>query len=276
MSIVTNGDFAGRTLQSLIEEFGEELLGTEVQKKYGDLFPLLIKIIDANDKLSVQVHPDDAYARQIGEQNGKNELWYIIDAKKDAKLIYGLKKEVTKQQFETAVLEKQIDKTLNEISVKPGDVIYIPAGTVHAILDGILIAEIQQNSNTTYRIYDWGRLDSKGKGRELHIRQALDVINFGTFPQLEQVGITEKSDDYINKAMLRSEFFNVDELTLKGKYVTHTDGQTFIVIMCLQGSGRLDYIDGSIEISLGETVLIPANLGEFSITGDQKLLLASN
>jgi mannose-6-phosphate isomerase len=274
MSLVNSGEFAGRTLQNMIEEFGEDILGTDVFDRYGELFPLLIKIIDANDKLSVQVHPNDAYARQSGEQNGKNELWYVIDAKKDAKLIYGLKEHITKQQFETAVSQKQIDKTLNEISVKPGDVIYIPAGTVHAILEGILIAEIQQNSNTTYRIYDWCRVDDNGKRRELHINQALEVINFGACCQPEQGNITERGNDHISKAMLRSEFFNVDELTLNGEYKSKTNGRTFLVIMDLQGQGKLYYDGGTTELNLGETVLVPANLGEFSIKGDQKLLLA--
>lgn len=275
MSIITNGEFAGRTLQNMIDKFGPKLLGTDVSKKYGENFPLLIKIIDANDRLSIQVHPDDIYAKQVGEQNGKNELWYVIDAKKDARLIYGLKKGVTKDLFSAAVLNGHIDETLQEISVKPGDVIYIPAGTVHAILDGILIVEIQQNSNTTYRIHDWDRVDAAGKKRELHICQALDVINFGVCCQPSQGTVTVKTNCYTNKAMLRSDFFCIDELTLNGEYNSQTNGRTFIILINLQGSGKLTYDGKFIDLNPGETVFIPANLGRFNITGNQKLLLVS-
>jgi mannose-6-phosphate isomerase len=169
MSIIANGVYKGQSLLSLLETNREAILGTNVCERYGTLFPVLIKIIDADDRLSVQVHPDDVYAVQHGEKNGKNEIWYVIDAKKDAKLIYGLKEGTTKEKFMCAVEENEIGTILKEISVKAGDAIYIPAGTVHAILSGILIAEIQQNSNTTYRIYDWDRVDLNGNKRELNI-----------------------------------------------------------------------------------------------------------
>ena len=274
MGIVQNGELKGRSFESLTDEFKEKLLGSNSVAKYGCNFPLLVKLIDANDRLSVQVHPDDAYALREGESNGKNEMWYIIDAKKDAKLVYGLKAGITKQKFIDAVNTGEIDKTLNEVTVKPGDSLYIPAGTVHAILDGILIAEIQQNSNTTYRIYDWGRVDADGKSRELHIDKALDVINFDTVPEAGIAVVTEKNDGYDRRILLRSQFFNLDEIVVKSSYNSEIDGGSFLAVMNIAGGGRLTYDDGEISISMGETILLPACLGRFKFTGDIKLLTA--
>jgi len=273
MSIISNGELEGRALQSVIDEYGEKLLGKQVVKQFGSDFPLLIKLIDANDDLSVQVHPDDAYARLCGEKNGKNELWYIVDAKENANLVYGLKKEVTKEKFAESVEKGIVAETLNKISVKSGDALFIPAGTVHAILSGLLIAEIQQNSNTTYRIYDWNRLDSSGTGRELHVDKALDVISFKQLPNEPSVLLNDENKDYKLKAILRSEFFNVDEANINVKYNLRADGNGFFILMNLQGCGNINYSEGNLEITAGETVLIPADLGKFSITGELKLLV---
>ena len=166
------------SLQNVIINYKGKLLGNKIYQKFGIRFPLLIKIIDANENLSVQVHPDDAYAKANGERNGKNELWYILDAKEKSQIVYGVKKDESKKGFIKAISENKIEQTLNMVDASPGDFFYVPAGKVHAILSGILIAEIQQNSNTTYRIYDWGRVDKDGMGRPLDTSKALDVIDF--------------------------------------------------------------------------------------------------
>lgn len=269
MSVVSNGKLSGLNLEQLIEKYKESLLGTASVKKYGDNFPLLIKIIDANDRLSVQVHPDDEYARSRGEKNGKNELWYIIDAKPGAKLIYGVRDGVTKEGFCAAVKNGTVAQTLREVPVAPGDALFIPAGTVHAILEGILIAEIQQNSNTTYRIYDWGRVGKDGKPRELHIDKALDVINFGPQPDM----VSSKAEGG-RRTILRSEFFNIDEIWLDGRFESTTTGKTFYVLMNLTGKAAIHYDGGETDLERGDTVLIPACLGKFELEGQSKLLLS--
>jgi mannose-6-phosphate isomerase len=273
MSIAANGALSGKSIQNLINEFGDELVGTRSIKKCASTFPLLIKLIDAADRLSVQVHPTDEYAQRDGEANGKNEMWYVIDAKENAKLVYGLKPNVTKQDFKNAVAKNQVSETLNEVPVKPGDFFFIPAGTVHAILDGILVAEIQQNSNTTYRIYDWGRLDANGKGRETHIEKALDVINFGPAPYLSKGTESFDYKDYAIRKLLRSEYFNLDEININSNYNGKTSGETFIAAMIIDGNGALEYDNGILETAPGKTILIPASLGNFEFTGRQKLLL---
>lgn len=269
MSIVQNGFLAGTSLEQLIEQYGEKLLGTECVKKYGKRFPLLVKLIDANDKLSVQVHPDDEYARKNGEENGKNELWYIIDAKPDAKLVYGLKDSVTKETFEQAINSGTVEETLNVIPVNPSDALYIPAGTVHAILDGILIAEIQQSSNTTYRIYDWGRIGKDGKPRELHVKRALDVINFNG-----KTNKLNKDTGEPHREILKSRFFNIDEVKFDTGIKMETDGTTFTIIMNLVSPVTIKYADGETPLERGDTVLIPACLGKYAIEGQSKVLMS--
>lgn len=268
MSVVSNGELSGLTILDVIEKYKEKLLGTRSVNKYGGDFPLLIKIIDANDRLSVQVHPDDEYARAQGEKNGKNELWYIIDAKPGAKLIYGLRDGVTKEEFSAAVKNGTVADTLREVPVAPGDALFIPAGTVHAILEGILIAEIQQNSNTTYRIYDWDRVGKDGKPRELHIDKALDVINFGVQPQKLETNIGSA-----RRTILRGEYFNIDEIKLDGRFKSKTEGDTFYVLMNLTGRLDLSYDGGKTALEPGDTVLIPACLGKYELEGQSKLLL---
>lgn len=267
MSIVSNGEYRGTELFTLIYKYKEKILGTKIYEKYGLHFPLLVKIIDANDKLSVQVHPDDGYAKLIGEKNGKNEMWYVLDAKEDAKLIYGLKKNISREDFVNAIKKGTIIDTLNEVPVKAGDCLYIPSGTVHAILEDILIAEIQQNSNTTFRIYDWDRTDKYGNKRELHIERALDVINFNSYK-------THISNSGQKIKLIESEYFNVDEININDKYILTVLGEFFIVIMNIHGSGKIHWKNGVETINKGDTLLLPASLGEIKIEGKLKILCA--
>lgn len=270
-SIVSFGALKGMSLDSLIFKYREKLLGDKIYQKFGPRFPLLIKIIDANENLSVQVHPDDAYARTNGENNGKNELWYVLDAQKTSKLVYGLKKDESKEGFLKAVLEDTIEQTLNMVDVKSGDVIYVPAGKVHAILSGLLIAEIQQNSNTTYRIYDWNRVDKDGKRRTLHTSEALDVIDFDSPNLLEDCPQIEQNQDYSADAILRSEYFNVDKISVHHRFRSRTMG-SFIILMCIKGDGVIIFEGGVCNINFGETILMPDCMGKFVVEGNVILL----
>lgn len=265
MSVVSNGEYKGTELSALIYKYKEKILGTKIYEKYGLYFPLLVKIIDANDRLSVQVHPDDEYAKLRGENNGKNEMWYVLDAKDGAKLIYGLKQNVSCEDFINAIKNGTIIDTLNEVSVKAGDCLYIPSGTVHAILEDILIAEIQQNSNTTYRIFDWDRADKHGNKRELHIERALDVINFDT--NKSQIS---NSDQQMR--LIESEYFNVDEININHKHILTVSEEAFMVIMNISGLGRIYWKNGSETINKGDTLLLPASLGKIEIEGSLKIL----
>lgn len=275
MSVIDNGALAGQTLQEAADAYGEKLLGSDSVKKYGAYFPLLFKIIDANDRLSVQVHPDDAYAKSVGQPNGKNELWYVIDSKPGAKLIYGLREGVTRESFRLAVERGEIAETLNEAPVKPGDVFYIPAGTVHAILDGILVAEIQQNSNTTYRIYDWDRVGADGRGRELQIGHAMNVIRFGAgTPGPAALPVREESGCRV-RTVSRCPFFSIDEIDTDPRYETAAAPRSFEVLMNIAGEGGIEYDGGRETVPCGQTLLLPACLGRYALTGKMKVLRTS-
>lgn len=272
MSIIANGIYKGRTLKSMIDEFGAEITGDLA--KNNTSFPLLIKLIDANDKLSVQVHPNDEYAQIHEGDNGKNEMWYILDAKPDAKLIYGLKLGVTKADFENAVKENKLGDCLNYINVKAGDFVNIPAGLVHAICDGIVLAEVQQNSNVTYRVYDYNRKDSNGNYRPLHIEKAMQVIDFSSgnkkhpYEGLEY----EISDDVSLKFLVANEYFCVELYKIAGNIKQNTDHRQFHAYICINGEGMIKYGEESISLQKGETVLIPSCIGEYGIEGNLALL----
>lgn len=274
MSIVENGELAGKTLEEIIKEHGKEILGASIKEKFGDNFPLLIKLIDANKDLSVQVHPNDEYAilHENGE-NGKNEIWYIVSCKPGAKIVYGLKEHVTKEEFLSSIKENKIKDCLNYRKVSPGDFIYIPAGTIHAIGEGIVIAEIQQSSNLTYRVYDYDRVDKSGNKRELHVDKAMEVINFNPMKNHEQ----EQNKVYIGKSSTRqckikSKYFNVDLYDINEEIKEVSDKNTFYIYVVVDGKGKINYANKSMDIAVGDSVLIPAGLREHSIEGQVKLL----
>lgn len=267
-SVIINGEFKGKNLNELLNKFGSKLVGKKCSSKN---FPLLIKLIDANDKLSVQVHPDNEYAKIHDNDLGKTEMWYIIDAKPNAKLICGVKSGTTKKQFEEAIKNNTLNECLNYVDVKKGDTIFIPSGTVHAILDGIVIAEIQQSSDTTYRVYDWGRVGKDDKPRELHVEKALDVINFEYKGSVEKVS-TKKEEGFEYASLINCEFFNVDKIHIFNNYKDKTDGSTFFAYTCVEGSGELKCKDNYFDIKGGTSFLIPADNLEFEITGNLQLL----
>jgi mannose-6-phosphate isomerase len=276
--IVANGELEGKSLSEVVKMLGRELVGSALPEKDVEKFPLLIKLIDANDKLSVQVHPEDEYAKlnENGEL-GKNEMWYVLAAKPGAKIVYGVAEGVTKDSFARAVEQDNIEACLNFLEVSAGDTVNIPAGLIHAIGDGILIAEIQQNSNTTYRVYDYNRKDAKGNKRPLHIDKALQVIDFNNCSiKGKQKGLKVKLDDAsLKEYIVANEYFAVEKYDIDGEIEEATDGSRFYTFTCLEGKGEISYSGGAETLKKGESVLLPAALGKYSLSGKLKLLKAS-
>ncbi len=265
-SIIANGKFKGKKLDELFENqnLKERIFGKKCLKM--EKFPILIKFIDANNNLSVQVHPNDEYASIYENDSGKSEMWYVLDCKKDAKLICGLEGNASKENIEQILKNKEIDKYLKYIDIEKGDSIYIPSGTVHAILSGILVCEIQQNSDLTYRIYDWNRLGKDGKPRKLHIDKAIEVINFNS--KVEKI----KSENKICQKLLESEKFNVDKINVQNEYIDASNINSFYAINVVDGYGKLIYANKEVEIKKGDSFIIPAQLGKYKIKGKITLL----
>jgi mannose-6-phosphate isomerase len=268
VSIVSNGEHEFKTLPEIIKADPKNILGTKFPVNCEEI-PLLIKLIDANDKLSVQVHPDDNYAAVYECGLGKNEMWYIMDVKPGAKLVAGLKEGVTKEKFAKAIEDNHIEECLLEVDVKPGDVINIPAGLVHAIGAGIVIAEIQQTSDITYRVFDYNRVDSEGVSRPLHIEKALEVINFEAGPRnVKCDGITIKVNDSCDKTVfLANKYFACERYEVNGSFDEKCDGSKFYVFICLEGAGKIEAGKITVSFQAGETALIPAAIGEYMMEG---------
>jgi mannose-6-phosphate isomerase len=273
-SIVANGEYEGVDLPSLVARFGRTLLGNSLSEKDIMKFPLLLKLIDADKNLSVQVHPDDAYANlnENGEY-GKNEMWYIIDAKPGASIVYDVMPGTTRESFAKAVNENIIETCLKTFEVFPGDAINIPSGLVHAIGQGIMLAEVQQNSDITYRVYDYGRI-----GRELHIKKALDVIDFNSNGRKEKYrglkldlrGGSSKTYLIANKYFC-AELYRINN-AVDSKVFEDADGSKFCIYTFLKGSGSLEWEGGLLDVQKGESVLIPACLGKYALSGAIEVL----
>ncbi len=270
-SVIANGEFEGVVLADLVARYGKQVVGTALPEKDIEKFPLLIKLIDANDKLSVQVHPEDDYARvhENGEL-GKNEMWYIIDAKPGAKLVYDVAPGTTRESFAQAVKDGKIEGCLKSVEVQPGDTLNIPAGLVHAIGEGIVLAEVQQNSNTTYRVYDYDRTDKEGNKRPLHIEKALEVIDFNTEGRIEKSeGLKVDLGEGCSKTYkIANRYFAVELYAVKGSIKENADGSRFHIYIFTQGEGEFVYGDGILHVKAGETVMIPASLGTYTIQGN--------
>ncbi len=274
VSVVANGFLKGNTINELLEVYMSELVGDKVFEKFGSEFPLLIKFIDANDVLSIQVHPDDKLARKRHDSFGKTEMWYVMQADPGAKLISGFKKNTSKEEYLKALESKKLELLLADHEVSPGDVFFIPAGRVHAIGKGILLAEIQQTSDVTYRIYDFDRRDADGNSRELHTSQALDAIDFsggGDYKTHYKAKLNEITP------IVESPFFVTSLIELQG-HVLKKDFynlDSFMILMCMEGNAEIIFHQGQSEsIAMGETILIPADLKELSIksSGNCRLL----
>lgn len=241
-----------------------EIFGTKTKDM--EKFPLLIKFIDANSNLSVQVHPDDKYAKENENDTGKTEMWYIIDCLPNSQIICGMKEKVQQEDVEDIIRNNKIKENLNYVDIKKGDSIYIPSGTIHAILGGALICEIQQNSNLTYRVYDWDRVGSDGKPRALHIDKAIDAINVNANPKVEH----EKQDECYR--VCDSEFFKVDKINVKQEYKDRTNKESFYAINVVEGMGTIEYKNNTYNLKRGDSIIIPADLGEYTIKGKMELL----
>lgn len=256
----------GITLKDLFDNKVKrvEIFGTKTEDM--EKFPLLIKFIDANSNLSVQVHPDDQYAKEYEADTGKTEMWYIIDCLPNSQIICGMKEEVQQEDVEDIIRNNKIKENLNYVDIKKGDSIYIPSGTIHAILGGALICEIQQNSNLTYRVYDWDRVGNDGKPRTLHIDKAIDVINVNANPKVEH----EKREECYR--VCDSEFFKVDKINVKQEYKDRTNKKSFYAVNVIDGMGTIEYKDNICNLKRGDSIIIPATLGEYTIKGKMELL----
>lgn len=268
-SIVKNGSHRGWTLKELIYRFGRDLLGADLEDRHIEKFPLLIKMLDASDVLSVQVHPGDEYARiHEGGESGKTEMWYIIDAKPGAYLYFGIKSGLDAQSFKKIIQEGDLEPYLGRLEVKNGDVLYIPSGMVHAIGPGIVLCEIQQNSDTTYRVYDWNRLGDDGKPRDLHIEKALEVIDFECrFPKDRVKGLKVQEEGGLRTYFVGSPYFAMEKLVIDGEIREKANGSKFYILTVIEGEGRINFSQGSESFVAGDSILIPANLGDYSIEG---------
>lgn len=262
ISIISNGEFKGTRLDDLIKLKGDALLGTEISK---DWFPLLIKLIDAKDKLSVQVHPDDEYGKRVEKEMGKNEVWYVVEAFENANLVIGTKKDCTKEQLKKAIENGTLEKYMNKIPVKKGEVFFVKSGLIHAIGEGVIIAEIQQNSNITYRVYDYNR------GRELHIKKALDVINLDLVGKKSN-GLIVKNEGYIKTYFCLCKNFSLELYDVENSCTENSDQERFYAFTCVEGSGKILYKEGKETIKKGDSLLIPASLGEYTFKGNMKIL----
>ncbi len=266
-SIIENGPFAGQSLQDYIDKSGRQVLGIN-GRRFKD-FPILIKFIDARQNLSIQVHPGNAYALQNEGQYGKTEMWYVMDAGPEAFLYYGFKNEISREEFEKRIKEDTLLEVLNAVPVQKGDVLFIESGTIHAIGADILIAEIQQNSNVTYRVYDYGRVGKDGKKRDLHIEKALAVTN--------RVPIVKAKNSYPHVA--DCDYFTVDKLNLDGHIMNKMEGQvtgaSFVSILFLDGQGSITVENESMSYKKGDSFFIPAGSGSYTVEGSCDALVTT-
>mgnify|MGYP004610579393 CR=1 FL=1 len=268
---VTNGELAGKTLPEVIELWGDKALGKNAAAF--PFFPLLIKLIDAKDRLSVQVHPDDGYALENEGEFGKTEMWYVVDCDEGAELIYGFNKEVSREEFERRIKDNTLPEICNYVPVHKGDVFFIAAGTLHAIGAGILIAEVQQNSNTTYRVSDYGRLGADGKPRPLHIEKALDVTKRErpTIPY-GSVGKREKTEYGSRRELASCKLFTTELLELDGNFTMRRD-DSFVSLLVLDGEIGVSWNGGELVAAKGGSVFVPAGL-DVKVTGNAEILLS--
>lgn len=261
-SVVANGEFKGVKLDDLIAAKGNEVVGSEIPK---DRFPLLLKLINSNDKLSIQVHPDDEYGYRVEGESGKTEAWYVLDAKEGASLIVGVKKGCTKEQFKKSIEEGTLEEYSNKINIEKGETYFIKSGLMHAICEGAIIAEIQQNSNTTYRVYDFNR------GREVHIEKALDVVNLDLEGK-KSAGLKIEAEGYSKTYLCLAKEFSLEKYEVATSFTEESDKERFFIFTCVEGNGVLEYEKGSEPIKRGESLLIPAALGKYSFKGNMVLL----
>ena len=262
-SIVKNGPLSGKSIQEITDRYKSELIGRKVYRRFGSKFPLLIKFIDANDDLSIQVHPDDKLARERHNSAGKTEMWYIFQADEESKLITGFNQKIDKKIFLEKARNGETLSVLNQEDVHADDVFFLPAGRIHTIGKGLLLAEIQQASDITYRIHDFDRIDDKGNNRELHLEQSLDAIDFGFYDEYKTVYPRTKNE-VVNLA--QCQYFTTNKLhfdqPIRRNYKTI---DSFVIFICMEGEGSLYYAESQIHFQIGDTILLPAIFNEIEL-----------
>lgn len=268
VSVISNGDYKGKLLTEIIDESPNELLGTAVYTRFGKQFPLLFKYLDAREDLSIQVHPNDELAKKRHNSFGKTEMWYVLQADEDSRIIVGFKEDSSPKEYVKHLEEDTLISILDTVKAKKGDVFFLETGTVHAIGAGILIAEIQQTSDITYRLYDFNRKDAQGNTRELHIDLALDAINYS------KVDTYKTYSKEVNRSnnIVNCPYFTTNSLPLDGELEVNKTGDSFTVYMCVDGGFALESDGVKAEYKKGDTVLIPAAMKSFSISGKASLL----
>ena len=270
-TVVADGEYAGKKLNELVIEQKDKLVGKANYERFGDEFPLLIKFIDARQDLSIQVHPTDEIAKRQGKERGKTEMWYIMDSDKDAKLYSGLKKQITPEQYKAMVEDDTITDALAQYEVKEDDCFFLPAGRIHAIGTGCFLAEIQQTSDVTYRIYDFKRKDKDGNYRQLHTKEAAECINYTVeddyrthYEHKKNEGVTLVECPYFTTAV-----YDLDEpMTLD-----YSELDSFVILIGLKGEGTITDNEGNtVTISAGESILVPATTDTLNVEGTIKML----
>ena len=268
VSVLANGFYEGKSLNELINEFPEQVLGTKVFERFGKQFPLLFKYLDAREDLSIQVHPNDELAKKRHNSFGKTEMWYVMQADEDARLIVGFKEKSNPEEYIQNLENKTLLDILDTKKVKKGDVFFLETGTIHAIGAGTVIAEIQQTSDITYRIYDFGRIDANGNSRELHIDLALEAINYNVVQAEKKYS---KLDNKSNKVVDCS-YFTTNFIPLNGLIDVNKNQNSFTVYMCVDGDFELILNEEKYNYKKGDTVLIPASLTDFQLDGNASVL----
>ena len=268
ISVVSNGVLKGKSLLELIDEMPNEILGTKVYERFGKQFPLLFKYLDAREDLSIQVHPNDKLAKERHNSFGKTEMWYVTQADADARIIVGFKEDSSKEEYLKHLNDKTLVSILDDVKAKAGDVFFLETGTVHAIGAGLVVAEIQQTSDITYRLYDFDRKDAQGNTRELHVDLALDAINYN------KVDTRKKYETKANTSnvVVDCPYFTTNFIPLENKVEVSKSGETFTVYMCIEGSFEIEYNGFKQSYIKGDTVLVPAEINAFILSGKASIL----
>jgi len=263
-STVITGEYTGKTLSEYVEIMGKDALGKKAEKF--SYFPLLIKFIDAKDNLSIQVHPADEYALRVEGEYGKTEMWYVLEAEEGAYLYYGFNRDITKEEFAERIKNNTILEVLNKVNVKAGDVFFIDAGTVHAIGAGLMICEIQQNSNTTYRVYDYDRRDKEGNARPLHVEKAIEVSKLTKAPELKKAE---------NDILASCEYFTVKKAMVNGETTLKIDESSFVSLIVVNGDGEIVLGEDNLTVTKGDSIFVPAQNGEIVLDGEMEVIVSS-
>lgn len=268
ISVIKNGDFKGKSLNQLIDSYPVEVLGNQVYQRFGNQFPLLFKFIDAKDDLSIQVHPNDELAQKRHNSFGKTEMWYVMQADIEARLIVGFKDKSSPEEYLKNLQNKTLETILDSKKVTQGDVFFLATGTVHAIGAGTVIAEIQQTSDITYRIYDFDRIDANGNKRELQLDNTMDAINFDVIKSK----INYQQNINQSNQVVHCNYFKTNFIPLNTILSIHNDKDSFLVYMCVDGNFEIGLNNQKYAYKKGDTVLIPANLKDFQLIGNASLL----